>query len=243
VTVTTAETLSIRDAGDRARAAATIADGGIVICAFNGIYTLLVDADAPAAPARAAAAKGRSETQGLALVCPPEHFDEHVALDAPVLTSAYPFSRVRDLYRSVHAVGVIVPAALPGAPPHLVQSGTILNVWTEERPRSPLRGLIREVRNRGRRALAGTSANRTGEPTITTAAEAIALFSDRVDAILLDDFQHVAEERRRSASLVDLTRPIPRLVREGSVPSDELRTTLRELGLGELAVPADVRRV
>jgi tRNA A37 threonylcarbamoyladenosine synthetase subunit TsaC/SUA5/YrdC len=239
----TADTLSIRNPGDRARAAATIADGGIVVCAFNGIYTLLVDADEPAAPARAAAAKGRSETQGLALVCAPEYFAEHVALDAPVLRSAYPFSRVLDLYRSVHAIGVIVPAALPGAPPHLVQAGTILNVWTEERPRSPLRELVRELRGHGRRALAGTSANRTGEPTITTAAEATALFSDKVGAILLDDFEHVAEERRRSASLVDLTRPIPRLVREGSVPSDELRTTLRELGLGELAVPAGVRRV
>jgi tRNA A37 threonylcarbamoyladenosine synthetase subunit TsaC/SUA5/YrdC len=243
VSVTTAEALSIRDAGDRARAAATIADGGIVVCAFNGIYTLLVDADAPAAPARATAAKGRSETQGLALVCPPEYFAEHVALDAPVLRSAYRFSQILDLYRSVHAVGVIVPAALPGAPPHLVQSGTVLNVWTEERPSSPLRELVRELRSHGRRALAGTSANRTGEPTITTAAEATALFSERVDAILVDDFENVAEERRRSASLVDLTHPIPRLVREGSVPSDELRTTLRELGLGDLAVPAGVRRV
>jgi tRNA A37 threonylcarbamoyladenosine synthetase subunit TsaC/SUA5/YrdC len=243
VSVKTAETLSIRDAGDRVRAAARIADGGIVVCAFNGIYTLLADADAPAAPARAAAAKGRSETQGLALVCPPEYFGEHVALDAPVLRSAYPFSQILELYRSVHAVGLIVPAALPGAPPHLVQSGTILNVWTEERPRSPLRELVCELRSRGRRALAGTSANRTGQPTITTAAEATALFSDRVDAILVDDFEHVAEERRRSASLVDLTCPIPRLVREGSVPSDELGTTLRELGLGELAVPAGVRRV
>jgi tRNA A37 threonylcarbamoyladenosine synthetase subunit TsaC/SUA5/YrdC len=243
MSVTTAAMLNIREPGDRARAAAMIADGGIVVCAFNGIYTLLADADAPAAPARAAAAKGRSEAQGLALVCPPEYFGEHVALDAPLLRSTYRFPRVLDLYRSVHAVGVILPAALPGASPHLVRSGTILNVWTEERPRSPLRELVRELRSRGRRALAGTSANRTGEPTITTAAEATALFAEQVDAVLLDDFEHVPEERRRSASLVDLTRPIPRLVREGSVPPDELRTTLRELGLGELAVPAGVRRV
>lgn len=243
MSVTTAEILSIRDAGDRARAAATIVDGGIVVCAFNGIYTLLADADARAAPARAAAAKGRSEAQGLALVCPPEHLAEHVALDAPVLRSAYPLSRVLDLYRSLHSVGVIVPAALSGAPPHLVQSGTILNVWTEERPTSPLRELVRELRSRGRRALAGTSANRTGEPTITTAAEVTAAFSNQVDAILLDDFEQVPQERRHSASLIDLTSPIPRLVREGSVPADELRTALRELSLGELVVPAGVRRV
>jgi tRNA A37 threonylcarbamoyladenosine synthetase subunit TsaC/SUA5/YrdC len=239
----TAEILSVHEPADRMRAAAVIADGGVVACAFNGIYTLLGDADDPGVPARAAAAKGRPEAQGLALVCPPEHFGEHVWLDAPVLRSAYAFAAVQELYRSVHAVGVILPAALPGAPAHIAQSGTILNVWTEQRPTSPLRELVRELRDRGRRALAGTSANQTGEPTITTTADVIAVFSSQVDAILLDDFAHVPEARRRSASLVDLTRPAPRLVREGSVPADDLRATLRKLGLGELTVPPDVRRV
>jgi tRNA A37 threonylcarbamoyladenosine synthetase subunit TsaC/SUA5/YrdC len=243
MTRTATEILDARDPLERGRAADVVAGGGLVACAYNGIYTLLGDADDPAVPARAAAAKGRPEAQGLALVCPPEHADEHVALDAPVLRSRYSFAAVQELYRAVHALGVILPAALPGAPSHLVQSGTILNVWTEERPSSPLRELVRELRGRGRRAFAGTSANRTGEPTITTSAEVVDVFSGRVDAILLDDFAHVPEARRRSASIVDLTVPVPRLVREGSVAADELAAELRRLGFGELHVPADVRRV
>ena len=143
----------------------------------------------------------------------------------------------------MHAVGVILPAALPGAPPHIVQSGTILNVWTEERPESPLRELVRDLRRRGRRALAGTSANRTGEPTITTADEVVEVFSSRVDVILLDDYAHVPEERRRSASIVDLTASVPRLAREGSVSAAELAAELRRLGFDELQVPAGARRV
>ena len=239
----TAAILEIRDTEGRDRAADAIADGALAACAYNGIYTLVGDADDPAVPTRAAAAKGRSESQGLALVCPPEHFDEHVELNAPVLQSDHSLARVQELYRSVHAVGVILPAAVPGAPPHLVQSGTILNVWTEERPDSPLRELVRELRRRGHRALAGTSANRTGEPTITTADKVVDLFSSRVDLILLDDFTHVPKERRRSASIVDLTASTPRLAREGSVPAAELAAELRRLGFDELQVPADVRRV
>jgi tRNA A37 threonylcarbamoyladenosine synthetase subunit TsaC/SUA5/YrdC len=234
--------LDIRNPDDRADAAAAIADGAVAACAYNGIYTLVGDADDPRVPGRATAAKGRSESQGLALVCPPEHFDEHVRPDAGTLASNDAFARVQDLYRSVHAVGVILPAAAD-APAHLVQSETILNVWTEERPESPLRELVRELRARGRRALAGTSANRTGEPTITTAGEVVAVFANRVDVILLDDFSHVPEARRRSASIVDLSGTAPRLARLGSVPAAELAAELRRLGFGELQIPADVRRV
>jgi L-threonylcarbamoyladenylate synthase len=211
------------------------------VTAFNGIYALVGDADDPDMVARAATAKGRPEAQGLALVCPPEHLAEHV--DAPRLETVYPLARIEELYRAVHALGVIAPAARPGAPAHLVQSGTILNVWTEERPVSPLRELVRELRQRGRRALAGTSANRTGRPTITDAEEAIDAFSDRVAAVLVDDFDHVPVARRHSASLVDLTGPSPRLVREGSVSAAELREVLHRLQLGELVIPAAVRRV
>ncbi len=235
--------LRIRDSADRRRAVDALERGRLVVAPFNGIYTLVGDADDPDIVARAATAKGRPEVQGLALVCPPEHFAEHVDVEAPQLETAYPFARIEELYRAVHAVGVIVPAAQPGAPPHLVQSGTILNVWTEERPVSPLRELVCELRQRGRRALAGTSANRTGHPTITDGAEAIDVFSGRVAAVLLDDFDHIPVARRRSASLVDLTGPSPRLVREGSVSAGELGAVLNRLQLGELTVPADVRRV
>lgn len=116
-------------------------------------------------------------------------------------------------------------------------------MWTEQPPGSPLRHLVRELRRRGRRALAGTSANRSGQPTITDPGQLGPAFADRVALVLLDDFERVPVERRRSSSLVDLTGPAPRLVREDSVPAEELRAELGRLGLGELAVGPEVTRV
>jgi tRNA A37 threonylcarbamoyladenosine synthetase subunit TsaC/SUA5/YrdC len=124
-----------------------------------------------------------------------------------------------------------------------VQGRTILNVWTEESPSSPLRELVLELRRHGRRALAGTSANRTGEPTITDPDEVAAVFGSRVSVMLLDSTDRVPPARRLSASMVDLTGPTPRLVREGSVPEEELRTEFHRLGLGELAVAPGVVRL
>jgi L-threonylcarbamoyladenylate synthase len=232
----------MREPVARAQAADALAAGEIVVIPFNGIFVLVGDADDKAVPAKIAAAKQRPKAKGVALVCPPELLGEHISLEGPSPASRT-LPQVEALYGAVHAVGVILPAARPGAPPHVVQAGTILNVWTEQRPASPLRDLVLELRLRGRRALAGTSANESGRPTITDPAEVKAVFAGRVPLILIDTFETVPRARRRSASIVDLTGPAPRLVREGSVPAAELRMELRRLELGELAVPSDVPRV
>jgi L-threonylcarbamoyladenylate synthase len=225
-----------------ARAADAIARGEIVVIPFNGVFVLVGDADDRDVPEKIAVAKQRPQTKGVALVCPPELLAEHVTLDRPTRTPGR-LSRIQALYGTVHAVGVILPAAYPGPPLHVVQAGTILNVWTEQRPTSPLRELVLELRRRGRRALAGTSANRSGQPTITDPSEVTAVFADRVPLILLDTFDTLPPARRHSASIVDLTGRTPRLVREGSVPAYELRAELRRLELGELTVAVDVARV
>ena len=228
------------DPAARAQAAELLTAGEIIIIPFNGIFVLVGDADDPAVPVKIAAAKQRPQAKGVALVCPPEFLDEHVMIDP---AGSWTLTQVQNLYTAVHAVGVILPAADPGAPRHVVQAGTILNVWTEERPSSPLRELVLELRRHGRRALGGTSANQSGRPTITDPAEVTAVFAPRVAMILLDTFERVSPARRRSASIVDLTGSGPRLTREGSVPGDELREHLRRLQLGELAISADVPRV
>ena len=235
--------LRLTDPRHRAQAVDALIDGEIIVSAFNGIFVLVGDADEPTIAEKVATAKQRPQAKGVALVCPPEFLAEHVAVDAPVLQTTYALARIEALYDAVHAVGLILPAALPGAPPHVVQDGTILNVWTEERPVSPLRQLVLELRQRGRRALAGTSANRAGEPTIADARCVKDVFSDRVPLMLLDTVDRVPPERRRSASIVDLTGPIPRLVREGSVPAEELRGEMRRLHLGELAIAENATRV
>jgi tRNA A37 threonylcarbamoyladenosine synthetase subunit TsaC/SUA5/YrdC len=237
------EILQLDEDADRAHAADKLVRGEIIASAFNGIYVLLGDADDPSVPEKVASAKGRPQAKGVALVCPPEFFGEHIDLETAVLRENYPFPQVQALLRALHALGVILPAAMPGAPPHVVQSGTVLNVWTEQPPSAPLRHLVRELRRRGKRALAGTSANLSGNPTITEADEVISVFDERVSAILVHNFLDVPSERRRSATIVDMTGSAPQLFREGSVPPDELAAELRRLRLGELMIPADVRRV
>ncbi|MDQ3876697.1 MAG: Sua5/YciO/YrdC/YwlC family protein [Actinomycetota bacterium] len=243
MSATRSDILRLTDPAHRARAVDALIQGEIVVTAFNGIFVLVGDADEPTVAEKVAAAKKRPQARGVALVCPPEFLPEHVALDAPALQVTYPLARIEALWRSVHAVGLILPAALPGAPPHVVQDGTVLNVWTEERPASPLRQLVLELRRRGRRALSGTSANRAGEPTITDPRLVADVFADRVPLMLLDTVDQVPPERRRSASIVDLTAPTPHLVREGSVPAEELRVEMRRLELGDLVIPENVTRV
>jgi tRNA A37 threonylcarbamoyladenosine synthetase subunit TsaC/SUA5/YrdC len=232
--------LQLTEPAHRSQAVDALIHGQIIITAFNGIFVLVGDADDPTVPQKIAIAKQRPQSKGVALVCPPEFLAEHVALHAPVLQTVYPFAQIQALYRAVHALGLILPATVPGAPPHVVQAGTILNVWTEQPPESPIRQLVLELRQRGRRALVGTSANLTGQPTITVPARVQAVFAGRVPLMLLDTFDRVPPQRQRSASIVDLTHPIPRLVREGSVTAEELRVQLRHLQLGEPVAGPDV---
>jgi tRNA A37 threonylcarbamoyladenosine synthetase subunit TsaC/SUA5/YrdC len=241
--VATSEVLHLGEPADRVRAVQQLVRGQLIASGFNGIYVLLGDADDPSVPEKVASAKRRPQAKGVALVCPPEFLGEHVNLESRALGEDDRLARVQALQRGLHALGVILPAAMPGAPAHVVQSGTILNVWTEQPPDAPLRQLVGELRRRGRRALAGTSANLSGQPTITDAEEVVAVFGQRVSTILLQDFDEVPPERRRSATIIDLTRPQPRLVREGSVPAGELAAELQRLGFGELVIGADIRHV
>jgi tRNA A37 threonylcarbamoyladenosine synthetase subunit TsaC/SUA5/YrdC len=241
--VTRSEVLHLEEPADRVRAVEQLISGDIIVSGFNGIYVLLGDADNPRVPEKVASAKRRPQAKGVALVCPPEFLGEFADLDALALRGHHPFAKVQALQRELHALGVILPAAISGTPDHITQSGTIVNVWTERPPEAPLRHLVRELRRRGGRALAGTSANVTGNPTITAAEEVIDVFGQRVSTILLEDFGAVPPSRRRSATIVDLTESRPRLFREGSVPAVELAAHLRGHRLGELVVPPGVRHV
>jgi tRNA A37 threonylcarbamoyladenosine synthetase subunit TsaC/SUA5/YrdC len=240
---TASEILHLGEHADRVRAVEQLLRGELIASGFNGIYVLLGDADNPWVPEKVALAKRRPQAKGVALVCPPEFLSEHVNLETPALHEDDRLARVQALQRKLHALGVILPAAMPGAPAHVVQSGTILNVWTEQPPHAPLRQLVRELRRRGKRALAGTSANLSGKPTLTDAGAVIAAFGQQVASILIGDFDAVPPERRRSATIVDLTQHRPHLFREGSVPAGEVAAELRRLRLGELVIARHVRRV
>jgi hypothetical protein len=137
--VATSEILHLDEPADRVRAVGQLLGGQLIASGFNGIYVLLGDADDPLVPAEVAWAKRRSQAKGVALVCPPEFLGEHVNLQTPALHEFYPFPQLQVLQRGLHALGVILSAAMPAAPRHIVQVGTILNVWTEHPPTAPLR--------------------------------------------------------------------------------------------------------
>jgi tRNA threonylcarbamoyl adenosine modification protein (Sua5/YciO/YrdC/YwlC family) len=65
--------------------------------------------------------------------------------------------------------------------------------------------------------IATTSANRHGEPTATTAQEAVAALGEGV-ALAVDG----GRLEGRSSTVVDATGPSWRVLREGPVPADEL---------------------
>ncbi len=230
--------LSITDPASIQLAAERIADGEIVIAGFNGIFVILGDADRPDVADKITVVKNRPHSKTVALVCPPEYLAEHVDLQA--LEQYHPFSQVLRLYRSVPAIGLILPAAIPGAPPHVVQAGTILNVWTEYPPHQPLRRLVSALRSHGKRALVGTSANKAGQPTLTDPRQAVATFGREIGLMLLDTFETTPVQYRRSTSIIDFTGPQTRLHRIGSLSAQELQERLSPLGLGELTIGPEV---
>jgi tRNA A37 threonylcarbamoyladenosine synthetase subunit TsaC/SUA5/YrdC len=216
-----------------------INQGEIIVAGFNGLFGIFGDANRLDVANKIFMVKNRPQDKNLILVCPPEFLHEHVNLEA-IPFQSYSIEKIKRLYQEAFAIGLILPAAIPGAPAHLVKNGTILNIWTEYLPHQPIRQLINRLRARGKRALVGTSANRCGEPTCTDALTACRTFQGSVAAVLSDSFEHLAPERRRSTSVVDLTGKHPRLHREGSVPEIELQKHLSSLGFGELIVGKDV---
>jgi tRNA A37 threonylcarbamoyladenosine synthetase subunit TsaC/SUA5/YrdC len=197
-----------------------IAQGEIIAFGFNGIFVFLGEADQEIAAWRIAAAKRQSLTKPLALVCAPEYLEEFVDLEAPAFRY-YPFERVQRLQREVHSLGVILPART-GLPPYMTHEGTILNVWMEYPPHHPIRYLQDQLRQRGARALIGSSANQHGEPTYVDPLQVLRVFGNVTPAILDYDACAMPLQRRQSSTLIDLTGEFPRLVRSGSVPVEEL---------------------
>jgi tRNA A37 threonylcarbamoyladenosine synthetase subunit TsaC/SUA5/YrdC len=112
----------------------------------------------------------------------------------------------------------------------------ILNVWMEYPPHHPSRYLQEQLRARGARALTGSSANQHGEPTYLDPLHTLRVFGGTIPAILDYDPCGVPLPRHQSATLLDLTGEVPRLMRRGSLPVEQLRGHLDRLGLRQLAV-------
>jgi tRNA A37 threonylcarbamoyladenosine synthetase subunit TsaC/SUA5/YrdC len=209
--------------------------GEIVAFGFNGIFVFIGDADQQIAARRIAEAKRQPFDKPLALDCAPEYLAEFVDLEAPAFRY-HPFAKLQQLQREVFSLGILLPAARTGVPAYMKHNGTILNVWMEYPPYHPARYMQQQLRERGKRAFIGSSANQHGEPTYTDPLHTFGVFGGVVPAILDYDPCGDPRPRHQSASLIDFTCEVPRLLRHGSMPLDELRAHLNRVGLGPLAV-------
>lgn len=234
----TTQFLNNRDQTHLDQAVELIAQGEIIAFGFNGIFVFLGDADQEGAARRIAALKRQPVHKTLALVCAPDYLEEFVDLDAPAFRR-HPLANIQRLQRQIHSLGVILPAARTGLPSYLTLNSAILNVWMEYPPHHPLHYLQDQLRQRGARALVGTSANRHGEPPYTDPLQILRSFGG-IPAILDYDPCDVPPQRQQSSTLIDLTGKFPRLVRQGSVPVEELHAHLNRAGLRPLLVEQPV---
>ena len=136
-------------------------------------------------------------------------------------------------------MGLVFPAG-PDSPADLVQNGTILNVWTEYRPHRPLAQLTHLARLKGVRGFKGASTNLSNEPTYDSVEQVLAQFDGEIP-LILDGIEPVAPERRKSTTLVDLTRDRPTMIRAGNVSADEVQSALNKVGFGQLKIAEDVK--
>jgi L-threonylcarbamoyladenylate synthase len=231
-----ADALSVMTPGDLVRAAEVMRVGGVVALPFNGIWALFGDLEQPGVHERIVAAKRSTSEKRLALVVLPEA--AHQLVDFARLPA--PSEAVLGLWRSVHSLGVILPAR-PEIAAHLGRiqptDGSVLLVWTEY---APLRSVLEHFRHLGGTALYGTPSNTSGQPPHTSIEQVWNTFFHDVDAIVADDFSHLPASRRQSSSIVDLRGSEPTLCRQGSVSVAELQAALSLHGFGELVYSSSV---
>lgn len=218
--------LSAENKDDLDKAADLLRRWNIGAITYNGVYGIFGDADFAVASRRMLAVKERPMGKSPILTSDPKYLKEHVDFKK----IKYSPEQVENLQRNIFALGLILPASF-AAPRHLISSeGTILNIWTEY---PPLKHIIKQLRESGGRALAGTSANKHGGPTIHDTEELYKVFSDELAFIVEADHSKYPQGRKKSTSVVDLTGKLPRLHRLGSVSIEEIEDGLLRAGIRE----------
>jgi L-threonylcarbamoyladenylate synthase len=193
-----------REAGI-SEAVTTARSGGLIVLPTDTVYGLGADAFSPEAVSRLLAAKGRGRNM------PP-----------PVLVGSVRAATA--LVESLGAFGQdLIDEFWPGPLTLLLRASSTLK-WDlgdtngTVAIRMPLHPVALELLRRTG-PLAVSSANKTGEPTGSTVADAEAQLGDAVDIYL--DGGPCAENI--PSTIVDLTGSMPRVLRNGAITVDQLR--------------------
>lgn len=188
-----------------------VRNGGLVIFPTETVYGVGADPFDSAAVARIFVAKGRPRTQALSL---------HLAADPDLDRWArqVPLGARRLAEQFWPGPLTLILASRPDVPESVRAGGDTVGL------RVPAHEVALELCARAGGALAGTSANRHGEPSPTTVDEAVAAVGDDVAAVLDGGPCRLGVD----STVLDLSRRPPRLLRVGALTADELESVLGE---------------
>ena len=199
-----------------ARTVAALRDGGLAILPTDTVYGVTADVRRDDAVRALYEAKGKSPDEPLQLLFPADR------------ASLAPYARLSaDAARLIDALGpgpwtIITPAAEGWSSPALA-GGTTVGV------RMPPVATLQAVLEGLGAPLAASSANRHGEPSPTTCAQALASLGERCAAALDDG----PTSHGLDSSVIDCSSTPPRILREGALPA---ATIAGHLGLDRIEV-------
>ena len=188
-----------------ARAAALLEAGALVCFPTDTVYAIAGSADIPSTRDRLYAAKHRPAQQPMALLASSSDvLIPWVAVDP----------RAQDLMAEFWPGPLTL--VLPATPRAIAELGQVVldgTLGVRVPNHAGALALLRSVS----RPVAASSANITGEPEPVTGAEALANMGDAVE-LVVDGRCEIGT----GSSILDLTLPEPRVIREGSIPAQRL---------------------
>ena len=199
-----------------AQTVAALRDGGLAILPTDTVYGVAADVRRDDAVRALYEAKGKSPDEPLQLLFPADR------------ASLAPYARLSaDAARLIDSLGpgpwtIITPAAEGWSSPALAGGATV-------GVRMPPVATLQAVLDALGAPLAASSANRHGEPSPTTCAQALASLGERCAAALDDG----PTSHGLDSSVIDCSSAPPRILREGALPA---ATIAGHLGLDHIEV-------
>lgn len=190
--------------GELDRAAELIIQGGAVACPTETVYGMLANALSEAAIEHVYEAKNRPETKPISVFVRDMRDAEKLCRDIPPL--AYELSE-----KYWPGPLTMILRKRPDVPDILTAGGDTVGVRCPDS-----RAALELLRLTGL-PLTGTSANKSGEPNVTTAEEAMRVFDGDIEAVITDP----TPESNLPSTIVDLTGDRPRVLRQGAIEISE----------------------
>ncbi|MBI1884850.1 MAG: threonylcarbamoyl-AMP synthase [Chloroflexi bacterium] len=193
------------------QAVAALKAGGLVCYPTDTVYGIGAPATDEPAVRRLFAVKGRPAEQPLPLLLADEEEVGRVAAEVPPLARA--------LMRRFWPGGLtIVLRKADGFESVALAGGDTVAVRVPDQP------LVREIIRRCGAPVTGTSANRSGEKSLLTAGEVRSQLGEGVDLIIDGGRCPGGVE----STVVDISGPDVKILRDGAVRREELEAALRE---------------